>query len=175
MKKEYLLGCLAVSFYLAHSLTWWLKGAPANMWWACHLACLLIGISAFTSSARLNAIGVLWLVLGNILWTIYLLSTADFLPTSFLTHVGGLLIGLYLSKKMGFPRFSWFIALLAFAVLQVMTHWLSPAKENINLAFRVQDGWESYFDSYPAYILLLYACALACFTVSEFLIRKWLR
>ena len=170
--RHYILGGMAIVFYLAHSITWIYKESPANMLWACHLACLLIGIAAFVCSATLNAVGVLWLILGNVLWFIYLSTTGDFIFTSFLTHIGGLLLGLLMTKKVGFPSFSWLKAFLLFPVLQLFTYFITPEKENINLAFRIQDGWGSYFKSYWLYLLFLYFLALVSFVTSEFLIKK---
>jgi hypothetical protein len=44
---------------------------------------------------------------------------------------------------------------------------ITPPAANINLAFRVHDGWEPYFSSYALYFAMLLAIAAAIFTGVE--------
>ena len=136
-KQRFFAGTAAVIFFIAHAATWLLRGAPANLLWACHLGCLLVGIAILAGRPALNAVGVLWLVLGNILWCINLAGGGEFIFTSQLTHLGGLLIGLWYARRAGFPRGSWLKALAGIAALHLLSGFVTPARENINLAFRV--------------------------------------
>ncbi|MEI6613705.1 MAG: hypothetical protein WCL37_02295, partial [Chrysiogenales bacterium] len=79
--KRFWAGNTAVFFYIAHGLTWLLRGAPANLLWACHLGCLLVGIAVLANRPTLNAVGALWLALGNILWCINLAGGGEFICT----------------------------------------------------------------------------------------------
>jgi hypothetical protein len=171
---ERLYGILAILFYVVHGTYWIYKGVPANLLWACHVGTVLVGIGWLLNKSMVNAIGVLWLSLGNIMWAIYLYSTHDFEPSSVLTHVGGIVIGIIGVFRMGIPKYSYLIAVFALGLMQMITRFTTPAVENVNLAFRVQDGWESMFGSYFWYEIMLLACAMLCFFLAETLLR-WFR
>jgi hypothetical protein len=165
--KRLWAGSAAVIFFLAHAATWLLRGAPANLLWACHLGCLLAGIAILADCPAVNAVGVHWLALGNILWCINLAGGGEFIFTSQLTHLGGLLIGLWYARRAGFPKGSWLQALAGIAALHVLSGFVTPARENINLAFRVFEGWEKIFPDFQVYRLFLLAAAAALFYALE--------
>lgn len=169
--KRLVLGNAAIVFYGAHAATWLQRGVPANLLWVCHLGCLLVGIAVLAGRPAPNAVGVLWLALGNILWCINLAGGGEFICTSQLTHLGGLLIGLWYARRAGFPRGSWLAALAGIAALHVLSGFVTPAPENINLAFRVFAGWEKIFPDFQVYRLFLLAAATALFYSLEMLLR----
>ncbi|MCX6557858.1 MAG: hypothetical protein NTW95_10580 [Candidatus Aminicenantes bacterium] len=166
-KKRLICGFAAIVFYMAHAATWLLRGAPANLLWTCHLGCLLAGIAILADIPLLNAVSIHWLVLGNILWTINLAGGGEFICTSQLTHLGGLLIALWYARRAGFPRGSWMKALAGIAALHVLSGFVTPARENINLAFRVFEGWEKIFPDFQFYRLFLLAVSAALFYAVE--------
>jgi len=169
--KRLALGSAAIVFYGVHGLTWLQRGVPANLLWTCHLGCLLVGIAALAELSAFNAVGVLWLVLGNILWCINLAGGGEFICTSQLTHLGGLLIGLWYARRAGFPGSSWLKALAGLAALHVLSGFVTPARENINLAFRVFEGWEKIFPNFQVYRLFLLAVSAVLFYTVELLLR----
>jgi hypothetical protein len=150
-------GTAAVVFYIAHAATWLLRSAPANLLWACHLGCLLVGIAVLAGRPAPNAVGVLWLALGNILWGI---------------NLAGLLIGLWYARRAGFPKGSWLKALAGIASLHVLSGFVTPARENINLAFSVFTGWEKVFPDFQVYRLFLLAAAAFLFYAVERVLRR---
>lgn len=172
-KIKNLYGVLAILFYIIHGTYWIYKGVPSNLLWVCHIGSVLVGIGWLLNSARTNAIGVLWLCLGNIMWAIYLYTTRDFEPTSVLTHIGGIIIGIIGVYRMGIPKYSFAIAVVTLGIMQLITHFTTLDAENVNLAFRVQDGWENMFPSYFWYEIMLLFSSLICFFMAETLLR-WL-
>lgn len=170
--RRFWAGTAAVVFYIAHAATWLLRGAPANLLWTCHLGCLLVGIAVLAGRPSLNAVGVVWLALGNILWCINLAGGGEFICTSQLTHLGGLLIGLWYARRAGFPRGSWLKALAGIAALHVLSGFVTPAAENINLAFRVFEGWEKIFPDFQVYRLFLLAVSAVLFYAVELALRS---
>jgi len=138
------------------------------------LGCLLVGIAVLAGLPAFNAVGVLWLVLGNIMWCINLAGGGEFICTSQLTHLGGLLIGLWCARRSGFPGGSWLAALTGLAALHVLSGFITPARENINLAFRVFEGWEKIFPDFQVYRLFLLATAAALFNAVERIARRFL-
>jgi hypothetical protein len=170
--KRIWAGSAAIIFYAAHATTWLLRSAPANLLWTCHLGCLLVGIAVLANYPAANAVGVHWLVLGNILWCINLAGGGEFICTSQLTHLGGLLIGLWYARRASFPRGSWRKALAGIAALHLLSGFVTPAAENINLAFRVFEGWEKIFPDFQVYRLFLLAAAAGLFYAVELALRS---
>jgi hypothetical protein len=173
-RQRTLVGCTAVAFYGAHAATWLQRGAASNLLWTCHLGCLLVGAAILARRPMLNAVGVLWLFLGNIIWSIHLASGGEFIMTSQLTHLGGLLAGLWFARAEGFPRRSWLAALAGIAALHVLSGFITAPSENVNLAFRVWSGWEKTFPDFQLYRLFLLAVSAVLFFLVELAARRFL-
>jgi len=166
------LGTLAISFYIIHGTYWVLNGVPANLMWACHIGSLAVGFAFIFQVPVMNAIGVLWLGLGNIMWFLYLAGGGEFEITSPLTHIGGITIGIIGIFRMGIPEKSWLWAIISLGILQQMSKWITPEKENINLAFRIHAGWENIFHSYIVYQIVLAVIAAVLFFSLEMIFHK---
>jgi len=76
------------------------------------------------------------------------------------------------AARLGVPRQSWWKALLALAALILLCRAVTPEKANVNVAFRVQPGWEGWFPSHGWYLVFLAAMAGACFFAAELLLRR---
>lgn len=173
-KAELITGLLSLLFYASHTVFWIVQGVPSNMFWACNLSSVLIGLGWILKMPRMNAIGVQWLVLGNILWGIYLYTTGMFEYTSALIHIGSLIIGIAGVFRMGMPKFSWLQAILILGLVQFISRYITPEAENINLAFHVEKGWENIFPSYFWYEIMLMVAAILCFFITEIVLRKFI-
>ena len=101
------------------------------------------------------AVGVLWLLVGLPLWLLELAGGGEFIPTSLLTHVLGLVVGLVGVWRLGMPEGAWWKATLALLVLNQLCRWVTPVKANVNVAFAIHPGWDRWFSSHLAYILTL--------------------
>src|SRR5437016_6118572 len=121
-------GILALSFYVAHAAAHLLAHRPADLLWACHLACVWIGAGALFSMATPAAIGVSWLALGVPLWILDLATGGEFFPTSLLTHVGGAVVGVLVVRRLGVPRGTWWRATAALFVLHLVTRAVPSAR-----------------------------------------------
>jgi hypothetical protein len=106
-----------------------------------------------------------------VLWGVYLASGGEFLPTSLLTHVGGLVVGGLAVLFLGLPQHSWWRAILAFLVLQQLCRFAAPTHANIDLAHSVWPGWETIFPPYLGYQVFLLAVGSASFALVEWLTR----
>jgi hypothetical protein len=174
-KRFSFIGGLSILFYVIHSVSWIIKGVPANLLWTCHLASLFIGIAIIFRIPLLNSLSVLWLSIGNIIWAIYLFSGGDFEPTSTLTHWGGLITGLIGIYKMGIPKYSTIWSMAVLFIIQQISKLVTPESENINLAFRIDEGSVKYFSSYPVFFLYLGVVSVICFSAMEWLCRRYLK
>ncbi len=166
---------MAIGCYLVHA-GYTLAHEPAqNLLWGCHFAALLVGFGWLARAPRLNAVGTLWLSYGFPMWIIGLASGVELVPTSPITHVGGLLMGLWGLKQMRLPAGSWWKASLATAGLMLLTRAVAPPEDNVNLAFGVQAGWEDTFTSYPVYVVVILGGGAALFLVVELVLRRVFR
>lgn len=91
---------------------------------------------------------------------------------SVLTHVGGIIIGIIGIYKTGMVKLSWLRALVGLAALQQLCRWITPEKENVNLAFRVHEGWEKLFPSYGWHLVVLLFLTGIIFLVMEYILKK---
>lgn len=171
-RRRATVASLAVSFFAAHALNHARLGHPFDALWACHVATLLVGAAAWRESPRLNAVALVLLALGNLLWLIDLLFTGDWMWTSLLTHVGALALALGSARRLGYPRGSWWRALLVIVGWQQLTRLLTPPARNINMAFAVHPSSTSVFSSYPAYWLAMTALCALLMAASEAAYRR---
>jgi hypothetical protein len=161
------LGALAVAFYAVHAGQHLYHGRPEDLLWACHLGSLLVGVGLIVDSARMVGVGFLWLCLGDVLWLLDLAGGGELIPSSLLTHVGGLAIGLIGVRRLGIPRGSAWQAVVSFLLLQQICRWTTPEAANVNIAHGVWAGWEQTFPSYWTYEIVLVGIGLASFLLVE--------
>ncbi|HSB08316.1 MAG TPA: hypothetical protein VLM38_02305 [Blastocatellia bacterium] len=163
------LGCYAVhaGFHLFH-------GRPEEMLWSCHLGAAAVGVGLLSSSAIINGIGILFLLMGTPLWVMYLAGGGEFYPTSCFTHLGGLAIALYGVRRLAFPRGTWWKAVVALVALIAICRLVTPPQANVNVAFAIYAGWEKVYPSYPVYLATMIVLAAGYFLLSEYALRRWL-
>ena len=172
MSSRRIFGVTAVVFYAIHAGWQVLHDNPANPLWACHLGSLLVGMGLLCGAPLLNLVGVLWLSLGTPLW-IWDLSrgAGTFYPTSTLTHVGGLAVGILGLRQFGLPgRAAWPPAFGGAIGLHVLSRWVAPAGKHINFAGGIWPGMEAYFESETVFLLgVLLLCGTAFWGVERLL------
>ncbi|MCU0658142.1 MAG: hypothetical protein MUF64_23655 [Polyangiaceae bacterium] len=151
------------------------RGDGWEIFWACSWVPLMVGAAVLVKSARLNAIGLVWLALGNLLWGVDLLAGGEWMWTSTLTHWGALGLGLWAARWLGFPPGSWWRAHLCLLGWQQFTRLFTPPERNINVAFAIHPASRDHFTSFPVYwVTLFFADALVMYA-GERLYRRLLR
>lgn len=138
----------------------------------CNMGALLVGVGLLVRQPRPLAVGATWLAVGDVLWALDLLSGSDLLPTSLLTHILGLAIGVIGLRRLGFPRGTWLVAGVAVLGLQEITRLLTPERSNVNVVFAMYGGAERIFSSHLAYRGSLIALAFVLFGVVEVAARR---
>ena len=84
-----------------------------------------------------------------------MLLPSGFYFSTTLAHVGGIIVGMIALRRVGMDRTAWVYAFAWYLFTQVAARLLTPADLNVNLAHRVQDGWNSAFASYWKFWLVL--------------------
>jgi len=77
-------------------------------------------------------------------------------PTSVLTHGGGLLLGLVGLRRLGLPRGAWWKGAVVLVALTAVSRLVTPAPDDVNLGFSVLPAGAG-----PAVTLAVTAAALA--------------
>jgi len=171
------LGLLALLFYLVHGTNHLLHGRAPDLLWACHLGAVLVGVGLLRRRAAWSGTGLSWLVLGNFMWALDLAGGGELIVTTVGTHVGGLALGFYGVRRLGWAPYTWVRAVLGLVVLWIVCRLVTPWGANVNLAFFVHPGWEREFPSFPAYLGLLLLVAVAVFESLEVIAaaaaRRW--
>jgi hypothetical protein len=166
-------GLIAVACYAAHAAFHTLHGRWYDALWSCHVAAMLVGVGLLTGRPTVNAVGVLLGCMGLPLWLLDLAGGGELFPTSILTHVVALLIGLYGVSRLGMPRGAWWKATATLVALIGLCRLLTPPEANVNVAFAIQRGWERQFASHASYLGFTIAAATAYFFFVERLLRCW--
>lgn len=172
--KQSIVGWLALLCYAIHAGFHLAHGRWYDAFWACHIAAVLVGVGILSRSATLNGIGVLLGLLGLPLWLADLAAGGTFFPTSVLTHVVALSIGLYALASLGMPRHTWWKAIATLVCLLVVCRLLTPASANVNVVFAIPPGPDELFHSHTQYLAATLAAATAYLFLEEWLLRKLL-
>jgi hypothetical protein len=164
------LGLLGVLLYVGHAGRRALLGHPEHLLWMCHVGALLVATGLLAQAATVNAIGTHWLVVGLPLWLADLARGAEFFPTSILTHVGGLLLGLIALRALGVPRGAWWTSAVALVALAAASRALTPADDDVNLAFTMLPAGAT-----PPTTIAVAAGALAVSAAAFYAVERGLR
>jgi hypothetical protein len=167
MWRRLAAGALALAFAAAHAAYHLARGEPWDLLWMCNVAPVLVGIGLLAGYAMWNAVGLLWLALGVPLWLLDLALGGAIIPTAFLTHLGGGALALFGARRLGVPRGSFAVALVALLALAAVSRFATPPGTNVNLVFSVWPGWERIFPSHAVYIAFFLALSTATFVLVE--------
>ena len=95
------------------------------------------------------------------LWIRYVLYTTfnyEVVLSSILVHVGGIVIGLIVLRRVRMDRLAWVYAFAWYLIVQLAARLFTAPELNVNVAFRIQPGWEQTFSSYWKFWIA--ACAV---------------
>ena len=182
-----LLGFLPLTFFLAQAIHYWDINELGNMLWTCNIGNLVLAIGMFLERRLLVRVSVIWMLPGLIVWCIYVVPTWGMLLTgqftwrqlfavmaSSLAHLGGVTIGLVALRRIGMDKRVWLYAFGWYFVVQLLSRLVTPSSMNVNLAHRVQDGFEQSFSSYWKFWLLFTTLVgMGCWLLAFFFHRIW--
>lgn len=159
-----LAGLAAIAFFLTHETVHTLRGYPENGLWTCNVAVLAVGLGLLIPSPLLNSVGTFWLTAGFPLWIFYLFTASNIAPTTALSHIGGLAIGYAGLRKLGLPKSTWWVAIVALLALILVSRVVSSPEENINLSHGVYAPTGQTYSSYWLNMLFLSVIFTGAFT-----------
>jgi hypothetical protein len=181
-----LLGLLPLAFFSAQALHYWQINELGHMLWMCNIGNLLLALGLFFEQAILTRVAVIWMVPGVAVWFLYVVPTWGMLLTgrfgyaelfgvvsSTLAHLGGFSVGIVVLRKVGMEARAWFYAFIWYFVVQLLSRLVTPAEMNVNLAHRIQAGWEETFSSYLRFWFVLTLLVGICLWLLGLLLRMF--
>jgi len=149
-----LLGVIPLILFLTRLLHFQGLGEPGQILWICHISNLLLAFGLFLDQLEFIRVSVLWLILGLPLWIWNMTQTGVGTLTTFVTHLGGLVVGLFALSRTRCSRRTWLYAVLWLLFVQQVSRVITPPDLNVNIAHRIYDGWETIFSAYWQYWLV---------------------
>jgi hypothetical protein len=153
--KFRLLGILPLLFFLGQGIHYWHRHELGHMLWMCNIGNLLFAVGLFLNNRRLMRVAIIWTIPGLIIWLIYVVCAWGVFFTSTLAHVGGLVVGLVVLRRIGMDHGSWLYAFAWYLLVQFASRLFTSTDLNVNLAHRIQPGWDHRFGSYWQFWLVL--------------------
>lgn len=164
-------GTLALLFFAAHA-TWHVThGTAWDLLWACNVSMPVLVVGCLLPSARLCASAVLILSYGTPMWILDLATGASMIPTSPLVHVAAPIVAVDAIRRLGWPKHTWAVACGMTLALLGVCRLVTPPPANVNLAFRIHDGWERWFSSHPLYLACMWTGSALVFLLVDLAAR----
>ena len=183
--SDLLLGFLPLTFFSAQAIHYWQINELGHMLWMCNIGNLLLALGLFFESARVIRVAVIWMLPGVVVWFVYVVPTWGMLLTghfsyvqlfgvisSTLAHLGGFAVGIVVLRRVGMDGRAWLYAYIWYFIVQLFSRLVTPAPMNVNLAHRIQPGWEQTFSSYWKFWLVLAMLGGICLWILGVLLKK---
>jgi len=169
-----LIGLLPLIFFLAQAIHYWRFGGMGNLLWMCNIGNLLMALGLLLSHRELIRAAAIWTIPGLWIWFQYVyLVNGNFLSST-LAHVGGIIVGMFVLSRVRMDRIAWLYAFVWYLFMQLASRLTTPARMNVNLAHRVQPGWENTFNAYwKFWIVLTVVIALGLWVIGMVLSWIW--
>jgi hypothetical protein len=164
--RSRLIGLLPLIFFLAQTIHYWRVGGMGNLLWMCNVGNLLLAVGLFLNHRELIRAAAIWTIPGLGIWIRYVLFEYDFVISSALAHVGGIIVALIVLRRIRMDRIAWIYAFVWYLFLQIVSRLTTPPALNVNVAHRIQTGWENNFSSYWKFWLVMTALVALCLWVT---------
>ncbi len=156
------IGLLPLTFFLTQAIHYWRVGGMGNLLWMCNVGNLLLAVGLFLNHRELIRAAAIWTIPGLGIWARYVLLEYDFVISSALAHVGGIIVGLIVLRRVRMDRTAWFYAFVWYLFMQVVSRLTTDPRLNVNVAHRIQTGWENAFGSYWKFWVVMTMLAAFC-------------
>ena len=156
------IGSLPLTFFLAQTIHYWRVGGMGNLLWMCNIGNLLLAIGLFLNHRELIRAAAIWTIPGLVIWARYVLFEYDFVVSSALAHVGGIIVALIVLRRVRMDPTAWFYAFVWYLFMQVVSLLMTDRRLNVNVAHRIQTGWENAFSSYWKFWIAMTVLAAFC-------------
>ena len=160
-----LLGLLPLIFFLAQTVHYWRVGGMGYLLYMCNVGNLLLALGLFFGRTELIRAAAIWTIPGLGIWIRYVVLEYDYVFSSFLAHVGGIVVALIVLRTVRMDRIAWLYAFTWYLIAQLAARLFTAPELNVNVAFSIQSGWEQTFSSYWKFWIVMTAVVAACLWV----------
>lgn len=150
-----LLGLLPLTFFLAQVVHYWRYGGMGHLAWMCNVGNLLLAIGLFLDHRELIRAAGIWTIPGLAVWFWYVWLSGDTGVSSTLAHAGGIVVGLFVLRRVRMDRIAWSYAFVWYLFMQIVSRLVTPPELNVNVAHHIQAGWEGAFGSFWKFWLVM--------------------
>lgn len=157
-----LIGLLPLFFFLAQAIHYWRVGGAGNLFWMCNVGNVLLAVGLFLYHRELIRAAAIWTIPGLGLWIRYVLFEYDFVISSALAHVGGIVVALIVLRRVRMDRIAWAYAFVWYLFMQLVSRLVTAPVLNTNVSHRIQTGWENAFRSYWRFWIVMTALVAFC-------------
>jgi len=168
-----LMGLWPLFFFLAQAFHYWRVGGAGNLFWMCNVGNVLLALGLFLYHRELIRAAAIWTIPGLGLWIRYVLFEYDFVISSALAHVGGIMVALVVLRRVRMDRIAWIYALIWYLFIQVVSRLVTAPVLNVNVAHRIQTGWENAFGSYWRFWIVMASLVAVCLWAIGFVL-SWI-
>ena len=133
-----------------------------NLLWMCNIGNLLLALGLFLNHRELIRAAAIWTIPGLMIWARYVLFEYDFVVSSALAHVGGIIVALIVLRWVRMDRAAWFYAFVWYLFMEVVSRLTTEPSLNVNVAHRIQTGWENAFSSYWKFWIVMTSITAFC-------------
>ncbi len=169
-----LLGFLPLVFFLGQAIHYWRINELGHMLWMCNIGNLLLALGLFLNRPLFTRVAVIWLIPGLVVWFLYVALAWGLVLSSTLAHVGGIVVGLVVLKKVRMDRVACLYALGWYLVMQLVSRLITPAALNVNVSHTIDPGWQPTFGSYwQFWVVLTITTAILLWLIGMVLHRLW--
>jgi hypothetical protein len=146
-----ILPFLPLAFFVAHFTHHLSNGVPQHILWLCNFSNLVLSAGLFFRIPTLIRVSTMWLIPGVPLWLFDMSLTGDAPISTFLSHLGGMTIGLVALSKVRAEANMWIYAWLYGFLIQMICRLFTPPSLNVNVAFQIYYGFDRLFSEYGHY------------------------
>ena len=142
---------------LMFALKAWQYRAPHEQYqllWFCNAANLVLAVATFARWGNGVFVCTALLLVGLPIWVFDVIATGDFHVFSVFTHVLSPLVGVLVVRQLGASRHVVWQTLVFYLLLQLAARLVSPAAQNINVAFDIYAPVEKLFPNFGIYSLV---------------------
>jgi len=156
------IGLLPLTFFLAQAIHYSRVGGMGNLFWMCNVGNLLLALGIFLNHRELIRATAIWTIPGLLVWVRYVLFEYDFVVSSALAHVGGIIVALIVLRRVRMDRIAWVYAFVWYLFMQLVSRLATDSRLNVNVAHRIQAGWEQAFISYWKFWIVMTVLTAFC-------------
>ncbi len=169
-----LIGLLPLAFFIAQTIHYWRFDGMGNLVWMCNVGNLLLAIGLFLNHRELIRASAIWTIPGLAVWFWYVWLNGSTAWSSTLAHVGGVIVGLWVLRRVRMDRTAWIYAFAWYLFMQVVSRLLTLPDLNVNVALRIQPGWERAFGSFwKFWLVMTIVVAVGLWVIGRVLLLIW--